>query len=188
MNNNTKTTILIIVISLVLMLSLKTCSCSKKSRKPKKAGIDKKKIAKIVDEKPKKLEKSKEKTTVKENRVSNFNFNHRETEQLYKRLDYAFSLYNRYNYEMAINEVEGLITRINNDPYLEAQAWAMAAMIYEKQRKLSRRKRAYRKMVGAIEALQKDKRYYNVYKEGMENQQLFDALIKAGGSKYAEVE
>jgi hypothetical protein len=192
MNNSTKTTVFIVVVTLLLMTLVRGCGCFSVSKKKKAQKIDKKKIAEIIVSEPVNTEIINEEKKINlnsiENTPNNFNFNHRETEQLYKRLEHAFSLYTRHNYEMAINEVEGLIYRINNDPYLESQAWAMAAMIYEKQGKLSRRKRAYRKMVGAIEALQKDKRYINVYKEGMENQELFEAIVKAGGDKYAETD
>jgi nanoRNase/pAp phosphatase (c-di-AMP/oligoRNAs hydrolase) len=192
MNNATKTTVFIVVATLLLMTLVRGCGCFSAGKTKKNLKADKKKIVEIIaneaiKNEAKLVENKKDLNSI-ENSLNNFNFNHRETQQLYNRLEYAFSLYTRHNYEMAINEVEGLINRIDNDPYLESQAWAMAAMIYEKQGKLSRRKRANRKMVGAIEALQKDKRYTNVYKEGMENQELFDAIVKAGGQKYADAD
>lgn len=110
----------------------------------------------------------------------------KKTEHLYKRLEYAYSLYTRQNYEGALNETESMLRQIENDPYLEAQAWSLSAMIYDKQGKSSRRKRSFRKMTECIEALQKDSRYINVYKEGMLYQELFGTIKEMGGEKYAE--
>lgn len=102
--------------------------------------------------------------------------------QLYKRLDNSYEMYKRKNYESALSEVESVMRNLHKDPYLEAQTWAMSAMIYDKQHKNSRRKRAYRKMVECIENLQKDSRYTNMYKEGMENFTLFEKIKERGGS------
>jgi len=41
-------------------------------------------------------------------------------------------------------------------------------------------------MTECIEALQKDSRYINVYKEGMLYQELFGTIKEMGGEKYAE--
>ena len=79
-----------------------------------------------------------------------------------------------------------MLRQIENDPYLEAQTWSLSAMIYDKQGKTSRRKRSFRKMTECIEALQKDSRYINVYKEGMLYQELFGTIKEMGGEKYAE--
>lgn len=105
----------------------------------------------------------------------------KQTAQLYKRLDTAYSLYQRGNYESALSEVESVMRNLHKDPYLEAQVWAMSAMIYDKQHKNSRRKRAYRKMVECIENLQKDKRYTRMYEVGKDNADLFGKIHELGG-------
>ncbi|HMM61608.1 MAG TPA: hypothetical protein PKC25_15925, partial [Candidatus Rifleibacterium sp.] len=53
----------------------------------------------------------------------------------YRRLEYAFEMYNSTNFDGALREVERLQLEINNDPYLEMQSWYLSAMIYHKSDK-----------------------------------------------------
>lgn len=174
---------------LLLIFLFKSCmsfSSSKKNRQ--KAPVNKNSeqqtkqtIAPFQETKTETNETKKTEPTKK-----NVSAEQKKTEHLYKRLEYAYSLYTRQNYEGALNETESMLRQIENDPYLEAQTWSLSAMIYDKQGKSSRRKRSFRKMTECIEALQKDSRYINVYKEGMLYQELFGTIKEMGGEKYAE--
>lgn len=110
----------------------------------------------------------------------------KKTKELYRRLEYAFEMYNTSNFDGAIREVERLQLEINNDPYLEMQSWYLSAMIYHKTDKISRRKRAMRKMLETMEILQKDPRFRSAYADGMISQEIIKMAKEKGDSRYAE--
>jgi len=110
----------------------------------------------------------------------------RKTKEQYRRLEYAFDMYNSQNYDGSLREVERLQLEIDNDPYLEMQSWYLSAMIYHKTDKSSRRKRAMRKMLESMEQLQKDPRFRNAYEDGMIGQELVGMAVKKGEGRYAE--
>ncbi|HNX75035.1 MAG TPA: hypothetical protein PLM07_07580 [Candidatus Rifleibacterium sp.] len=108
------------------------------------------------------------------------------TKEQYQRLEYAFSMYNVSNFDGALREVERLQLEINQDPYLEMQSWYLSAMIYHKTDKISRRKRAMRKMLETMEQVQKDPRYRNAYADGMISQEMIKLAKEKGDGRYAE--
>ncbi len=110
----------------------------------------------------------------------------KKTKEQYRRLEYAFDMYNTANYDGALREVERLQLEINNDPYLEMQSWYLSAMIYHKSDKTSRRKRAMRKMLESMEQLQKDPRFLNAHADGMISQEIMKMAIEKGEGRYAE--
>ncbi len=110
----------------------------------------------------------------------------KKTKELYRRLEYAFEMYNTANFDGAIREVERLQLEVNNDPYLEMQSWYLSAMIYHKTDKISRRKRAMRKMLETMEVLQKDPRFRSAHADGMISQEIMKMAIEKGEGRYAE--
>ena len=108
------------------------------------------------------------------------------TKEQYQRLEYAFSMYNVNNFDGALREVERLQLEINQDPYLEMQSWYLSAMIYHKTDKISRRKRAMRKMLETMEQVQKDPRYRSAHADGMISQEMIKLAKEKGDGRYAE--
>lgn len=107
------------------------------------------------------------------------------TSQLYGKMDYANKMYKKRNYDGALREVERIQNEINDDPYLKMQAWALAAKIYDKTGKTSRRKRSYTKMMEAMEEVRKDSRYKRAYEEGKLCVELIEIAKQKGDDKYA---
>jgi hypothetical protein len=110
----------------------------------------------------------------------------KKTKDQYRRLEYAFEMYNTANLDGALREVERLQLEINNDPYLEMQSWYLSAMIYHKSDKTSRRKRAMRKMLESMEQLQKDPRFLQAHADGMISQEIMKMALEKGEGRYAE--
>lgn len=110
----------------------------------------------------------------------------RRTREQYRRLEYAFNMYNSQNYDGALREVERLQLEIDKDPYLEMQSWYLSAMIYHKTDKASRRKRAMRKMLESMEQLQKDSRFRSAYEDGMISQEVIKMAVEKGEGRYEE--
>lgn len=109
------------------------------------------------------------------------------TRELYEKMDYAHRMYKSTNYDGALREVERILQKIDNDPYLEMQAWGLSAMIHDKAGRTSRRKRSYRKMIDCMEQLQKDPRFKKSFEDGKECQELIETVKKNGDKKnYAE--
>ncbi len=109
------------------------------------------------------------------------------TSELYEKMDYAHKMYKSTNYDGALREVERILQKIDNDPYLEMQVWGLSAMIHDKAGRTSRRKRSYRKMIDCMEQLQKDPRFRKSFEDGKECQELIEMAKKNGDKKnYAE--
>ena len=106
----------------------------------------------------------------------------------YRRLEYAFEMYNTDNFDGALREVERLQLEISNDPYLEMQSWYLSAMIYHKSDKPSRRKRAMRKMLESMEQVQKDPRFRTAFEDGMISQELMNLAREKGNDRYGKFE
>ncbi len=110
----------------------------------------------------------------------------RRTQELYRRLELSFEMFQKENFDGALREVERVQMDINDDPYLEMQTWYLSAMIYHKTEKPSRRGRAMRKMLELMETLQKDPRFRESFEEGTMSQQVIDMALTRGEGKYAE--
>ena len=110
----------------------------------------------------------------------------RRTQELYKRLEFSFDMYQKENFDGALREVERVQMEINDDPYLEMQTWYLSAMIYHKSGKTSRRSRAMRKMLEVMETLQKDPRFRESFEEGMMSQQVIDMALSKGEGRYVD--
>ncbi|HAE38804.1 MAG TPA: hypothetical protein DCG57_09210, partial [Candidatus Riflebacteria bacterium] len=110
----------------------------------------------------------------------------RRTQELYKRLEFSFDMYQKDNFDGALREVERVQMDINDDPYLEMQTWYLSAMIYHKSGKTSRRSRAMRKMLEVMETLQKDPRFRESFEEGMMSQQVIDMALSKGEGRYVD--
>jgi hypothetical protein len=110
----------------------------------------------------------------------------RRTQELYKRLEFSFDMYQKENFDGALREVERVQMDINDDPYLEMQTWYLSAMIYHKSGKTSRRSRAMRKMLEVMETLQKDPRFRESFEEGMMSQQVIDMALSKGEGRYVD--
>lgn len=110
----------------------------------------------------------------------------RRTQELYRRLELSFEMFQKENFDGALREVERVQMEINEDPYLEMQTWYLSAMIYHKTAKPSRRGRAMRKMLELMETLQKDPRFRQSFEEGAMSQQVIDMALTQGEGKYAE--
>jgi len=110
----------------------------------------------------------------------------RRTQELYRRLELSFEMFQKENFDGAMREVERVQMDINDDPYLEMQTWYLSAMIYHKTAKPSRRGRAMRKMLELMETLQKDPRFRESFEEGTMSQQVIDMALTRGEGKYAE--
>ena len=108
------------------------------------------------------------------------------TQELYEKFNYANKMFRSSNYEAALREINRIQQEINNDPYLKLQTWALTAAVYDKTGKTSRRKRAYTKMLEAIEELHKDSRYKKAYADGMICQDFANLAVKKGDKKYGE--
>ena len=106
----------------------------------------------------------------------------------YRRLEYAFEMYNSANFDGALREVERLQLEINNDPYLEMQSWYLSAMIYHKSDKPSRRKRAMRKMLESMEQVQRDPKGRAALEDGMNSQELMNLAREKGNDRYGKFE
>ncbi len=111
-----------------------------------------------------------------------------QTSELYEKLNYANKMYKNSNYEGALREISRIQQNIKDDPYLHLQTWALAAMIYDKTGKTSRRKRAYTKMLEVMEEVKKDSRYKKAYEDGMLCQDLIASVTKKGDKKYGVFE
>ncbi len=111
-----------------------------------------------------------------------------QTNELYEKLNYANKMYKNSNYEGALREISRIQQNIKDDPYLHLQTWALAAMIYDKTGKTSRRKRAYTKMLEVMEEVKKDSRYKKAYEDGMLCQDLIASVTKKGDKKYGVYE
>ena len=110
------------------------------------------------------------------------------TSELYEKFNYANKMFKNRNYEAALREVDRIQQEINNDPYLKMQTWALAAMIYDKTGKTSRRKRSYSKMIEALEEVKKDSRYKKAYEDGMACKDFAALAAKKGEKKYGVYE
>ncbi|EKD83409.1 MAG: hypothetical protein ACD_39C00697G0003 [uncultured bacterium] len=110
----------------------------------------------------------------------------RRTQELYKRLEFSFDMFQKENLDGALREVERVQMDINDDPYLEMQTWYLSAMIYHKSGKTSRRSRAMRKMLELMETLQKDPRFRESFEEGMMSQQVIDMALSKGEGRYVD--
>lgn len=108
------------------------------------------------------------------------------TSELYEKLDRANSLYKNRNYDGALREIDRIQREIDNDPYLEMQTWGLAALIYDKTGKTSRRKRAYSKMFDSLVAVHKDPRYAKAREDGKICLELIEIAKVKGDRKYAE--
>jgi hypothetical protein len=108
------------------------------------------------------------------------------TQELYRRLELSFEMFQKENFDGALREVERVQMDVNEDPYLEMQTWYLSAMIYHKTAKPSRRGRAMRKMLELMETLQKDPRFRESFEEGLMSQQVIDMALSQGEGKYAE--
>ena len=106
------------------------------------------------------------------------------TNELYEKLNYANKMLKNRNYDAALREIDRIQQEISNDPYLKMQTWALTAVIYDKTGKTSRRKRAYTKMLEAIEELHKDSRYKKAYEDGMACKDFAALAAKKGDKKY----
>ena len=104
----------------------------------------------------------------------------------YKRLEYAYSMLTKSNPQGALREIERLQMDIRDDKYLELKTWYLSAMIYHKMGKISRRKRAMRKMLEIMQELQKDPKFKKAFAEGKNTQDLIETIKKSGGDRYAE--
>ncbi len=110
----------------------------------------------------------------------------RRTQELYRRLELSFEMFQKENFDGALREVERVQMDVNDDPYLEMQTWYLSAMIYHKTEKPSRRSRAMRKMLELMETLQKDPRFRESFEEGMMSQQVIDMALTKGEGKYVD--
>ena len=108
-----------------------------------------------------------------------------QTKELYENLERANDLYKMRNYEGALRELDRIQRESADDPYLEMQAWALSATVYDKTGKTSRRKRAYRKMFDALVAVHKDPRYEKARQDGKECMELIKIAKEKGDEKYA---
>ncbi|MBQ3644935.1 MAG: hypothetical protein II961_10090 [Candidatus Riflebacteria bacterium] len=111
-----------------------------------------------------------------------------QTNELYEKLNYANKMYKNSNYDGALREISRIQQNIKDDPYLQLQTWALAAMVYDKTGKTSRRKRAYTKMLEVMEEVKKDSRYKKAYEDGMLCQDLIASVTKKGDKKYGVYE
>jgi len=110
----------------------------------------------------------------------------RRSQELYRRLELSFEMFQKENFDGALREVERVQMDVNDDPYLEMQTWYLSAMIYHKTSKTSRRSRAMRKMLELMETLQKDPRFRESFDEGMMSQQVIDMALTQGEGKYVD--
>lgn len=110
----------------------------------------------------------------------------RRTQELYKRLELSFEMFQKNNLDGSLREVERVQMDINDDPYLDMQTWYLSAMIYHKTGKTSRRTRAMRKMLESMETLQKDPRFRESFEDGMMSQQVIDMALSKGEGRYVE--
>jgi hypothetical protein len=110
----------------------------------------------------------------------------KEKTRQYERLEYAYSMLMKSNPQAALREIERLQMDIRDDKYLELKTWYLSAMIYHKMGKISRRKRAMRKMLEVMQELQKDPRFKRAFAEGKRTRDFIDMVNKSGGDKYAE--
>ncbi len=110
----------------------------------------------------------------------------RRTQELYRRFELSFEMFQKDNFDGALREVERIQMDLNDDPYLEMQTWYLSAMIYHKTEKPSRRGRAMRKMLELMETLQKDPRFRESFEEGMMSQQVIDMALTQGEGKYVD--
>lgn len=108
------------------------------------------------------------------------------TTELYEKMDYANKMFKNENYDGALREVERIQREIDDDPYLEMQTWCMAAMIYDKTGKTSRRKRSYNKMLECMEKVQLDKRYKSAFEDGKLCKEYVELALEKGNKNYAE--
>ncbi|MBU1108796.1 MAG: hypothetical protein KKB51_19120 [Candidatus Riflebacteria bacterium] len=108
------------------------------------------------------------------------------TQELYRRLEFSFEMYEKDNFDGALREVERVQMDINDDPHLEMQTWYLSAMIYHKTGKTSRRSRAMRKMLELMETVQKDPRFRNAFEDGMMSQQVIDMALSKGEGRYVD--
>ncbi len=106
------------------------------------------------------------------------------TNELYEKFNYANKMFKNRNYDAALREIDRIQQEINNDPYLKVQTWALTAAVYDKTGKTSRRKRAYTKMLEAMDELLKDPRYRKAYEDGMACKDFADLAAKKGDKKY----
>lgn len=106
------------------------------------------------------------------------------TNELYEKFNYANKMFKNRNYDAALREIDRIQQEINNDPYLKVQTWALTAAVYDKTGKTSRRKRAYTKMLEAMDELLKDSRYRKAYEDGMACKDFADLAAKKGDKKY----
>jgi hypothetical protein len=104
----------------------------------------------------------------------------------FKGLEFAHEMLLKSNPQGALREVERLQMNLRDDPYVEMQTWYLSAMIYHRLGKTSRRKRSMRKMLETMETLQKDPRFREIYKEGMETQDLIQKALTMEGNKHEE--
>ncbi len=175
---------------LMLLVALDLVGCCRRKKK------DAKKTGKVdIAESIKNIKKKGKKGT--SNKVSEFDDVHidltgqlplrekdEHTNELYEKMNHANKMYKNRNYDGALREVERIQLEINNDPYLEMQTWGLAAMIYDKTGKTSRRKRAYNKMIEAVTAVQKDPRYKKAYEDGKICQDLIEDAKTKGDKQY----
>ncbi|MGM0598742.1 MAG: hypothetical protein ACQETH_02885 [Candidatus Rifleibacteriota bacterium] len=180
----------IVIVSLLLLVSMVAGCCTKgdetvtrrgrlKELKVKSAALNKPEGKKGVAENLPKFRKKKslspEELKIKKEKTRN-----------YKRLEYAYSMLMKSNPQGALREIERLQMDIRDDKYLELKTWYLSAMIYHKMGKISRRKRAMRKMLEIMQALQKDPRFKKAFEEGKSTQDIIEMAKQSGGDKYAE--
>jgi len=104
--------------------------------------------------------------------------------KIYYDLENAEKMLDRKNSEGALRAVKRIQNSIRDNPYLEMQTWYLSVKIYDKMGKTSRRKRAMRKMMSAMEKMQKNPSYYKSYKDGMMCKDLVNRVIKKEKGKY----
>lgn len=175
-------------IALVALIGGGCCRCS--SRQP--ATTDRK----TFERRQERIEDERlsEPTTANQHHGSSKRLSQREldhirlTKELYERLERSHQLLQNSNPEAALRELERLQLGIRNDPYLEMQSWYLSAMIYHKTGAISRRRRSMRKMMEALEKLQKDPRFLRTHELGIANQQLIETLKNSKGHSYENLQ
>ena len=177
------------ILMLLVALDLTGC-CKRKKKDAKKTGkVDIAESIKNIKKKGKKgtSEKTPEFDDVHIDLSGQLPLSEKDahTSELYEKMNHANKMYKNRNYDGALREVERIQLEINNDPYLEMQTWGLAAMIYDKTGKTSRRKRAYNKLIESAEEVKKDSRYKKAYEDGKICQELIENAKEKGEKQYA---